>query len=254
MGGDDDDGDVMASHHGKGSGGAGAVGLAWKKAEVRRTRRQMELSRYVAQEKENVPVFCSNVGEPLQRSPLPVGYPRLPLQDITAAILSPLNQLREEEDESGGHKRPKQRKAPKKKLSRPCPPVIEDLTETTSKGQSSQQATVTVTESSSEARTSERPPVPAAPEELLSGISGIEEQGTVVLKPINQESNTEVQLLVAESSHLLKKKTTVVATTTTPPGLGRGAAASCSPSGSHKTKRRKPLPKPTPGRNVARFR
>jgi hypothetical protein len=257
MGGDDDDGDAMASHHGKGSGGAsggGAVGLAWKKAEVRRTRRQMELSRYVAPGKENVPVFCSNVGEPLQRSPLPVGYPRLPLQDITAAILSPLNQLREEEDESGGHKRPKQRKAPKKKLSRPCPPVIEDLTETTSKGQSSQQATVTVTESSSEARTSERPPVPAAPEELLSGISGIEEQGTVVLKPINQESNTEVQLLVAESSHLLKKKTTVVATTTTPPGLGRGAAASCSPSGSHKTKRRKPLPKPTPGRNVARFR
>ncbi len=89
MGGDDDDVDVMASHHGKGSGGA-AVGLAWKKAEVRRTRRQMELSRYVAQGKENVPVFCSNVGEPLQRSPLPVGYPRLPLQDITAAILSPL--------------------------------------------------------------------------------------------------------------------------------------------------------------------
>ncbi len=94
MGGDDDDGDAMASHHGKGSGGAsggGAVGLAWKKAEVRRTRRQMELSRYVAPGKENVPVFCSNVGEPLQRSPLPVGYPRLPLQDITAAILSPLN-------------------------------------------------------------------------------------------------------------------------------------------------------------------
>ncbi|CAK9882631.1 unnamed protein product [Sphagnum jensenii] len=166
---------------------------------------------------------------------------------------NPFKQLREEEDESGGHKRPKQRKTPKKKLSRPCPPVIEDLTETTSKGQSSQQATVTVTESSSEAGPSERPPVPAAPEELLSGISGIEEQGTVVLKPINQESNTEVQLLVAESSHLLKKKTNVV-TTTTPPSLGRGAAASCSPSGSHKTKRRKPLPKPTPGQNVARFR
>lgn len=93
MGGDDDDGDVMASHHGKGSGGGGggAVGLAWEKAEVRRTRRQMDLSRYIAQEKENVPVFCSNVVEPLQRSPLPVGYPRLPLQDITAAILSPLN-------------------------------------------------------------------------------------------------------------------------------------------------------------------
>ncbi len=62
MGGDDNDGDVMASHHGKGSSGAfGAVGLAWKKAEVRRTRRQMDLSRYIAQEKENVPVFCSNV-------------------------------------------------------------------------------------------------------------------------------------------------------------------------------------------------
>ncbi len=91
MGGDDDDGDVMASHHGDGSRGGAAVGLAWKKAEVRRTRRQMDLSRYIAQEKENVPVFCSNVGEPLQRSPLPVGYPRLPLQDITAAILSPLN-------------------------------------------------------------------------------------------------------------------------------------------------------------------
>jgi hypothetical protein len=93
MGGDDDDGDVLASHHGKGSGGGGAaaVGLAWKKAEVRRTRRQMDLSRYIAQEKENVPVFRSNVVEPLQRSPLPVGYPRLPLQDITAAILSPLN-------------------------------------------------------------------------------------------------------------------------------------------------------------------
>jgi hypothetical protein len=94
MGGDDDDGDVMASHHGKGSAGASgaaAVALAWKKAEVRRTRRQMDLSRYIAQEKENVPVFCSNVVEPLQRSPLPVGYPRLPLQDITAAILSPLN-------------------------------------------------------------------------------------------------------------------------------------------------------------------
>ncbi|CAM6036644.1 unnamed protein product [Sphagnum compactum] len=166
---------------------------------------------------------------------------------------NPFKQLREEEDESGGHKRPKQRKAPKKKLSRPCPPVIEDLTETTSKGQSSQQATVTVTESSSEAGPSERPPVPAAPEELLSGISRVEEQGTVVLKPINQESNTEVQLFVAESSHLLKKKTTIV-TTTTPPSLGRCAAASCSPSGSHKAKRRKPLPKPTPGRNVARFR
>jgi hypothetical protein len=168
-----------------------------------------------------------------------------------------LQQLREEEDESGGHKRSKQRKAPKKKHSRPCTPVIEDLTETTSKGQSSQQATVTVTESSSEAGPSERPPVPAAPEELLSGIRRVDEQGTVVLKPMNQESNTEVQLFVAESSHLLKKKTTVV-TTTTPPSLGRGAAegaaASCSPSGSHKTKRRKPLPKPTPGRNVARFR
>jgi hypothetical protein len=113
---------------------------------------------------------------------------------------------------------------------------------------------VTVTESSSEAGPSERPPVPAAPEELLSGISRVEEeQGTVVLKPINQESNTEVQLFVVESSHLLKEKTTVV-TTTTPPSLGRGAAASCSPSGNHKTKRRKQLPKPTPGRNVARFR
>jgi hypothetical protein len=165
-----------------------------------------------------------------------------------------LQQLREDEDESGGYKRPKQRKAPKKKLSRPCPPLIEDLTETTSKGQSSQQATVTVTESSPEACPSERPPVPAAPEEMLSGISRIEEQGTVVLKPINQESSTGVQLFVAESSHLLKKNTTVVTTTTTPPSLGRGAAASCSPSGSHKTKRRKPLPKPTPGRNVARFR
>jgi hypothetical protein len=50
------------------------------------------LSKFIAQDKENFFFFPGNsiVDPQQQRSPLPVGYPRVPLQDITA-ILSPLN-------------------------------------------------------------------------------------------------------------------------------------------------------------------
>ncbi len=81
-------GDGEPSSDGKGGGGGG---LAWRRpAEASRQTRH--LSKFIAQDKENVFFFPgNNIVEPLQqRSPLPLGYPRVPLQDITA-ILSPLN-------------------------------------------------------------------------------------------------------------------------------------------------------------------
>jgi len=81
-------GDGEPSSDGKGGGGGG---LAWRRpAEASRQTRH--LSKFIAQDKENFFFFpANNIVEPLQqRSPLPVGYPRVPLQDITS-ILSPLN-------------------------------------------------------------------------------------------------------------------------------------------------------------------
>ncbi len=81
-------GDGEPSSDGKGGGGGG---LAWRRP-VQASRQTRHLSKFIAQDKENFFFFPgNNIVEPLQqRSPLPVGYPRVPLQDITA-ILSPLN-------------------------------------------------------------------------------------------------------------------------------------------------------------------
>lgn len=54
-------------------------------------RRDVDLSDFFGEDKENLCVFVDYAAESLhQRSPLPVGYPRSPLQDITD-ILSSMN-------------------------------------------------------------------------------------------------------------------------------------------------------------------
>jgi hypothetical protein len=54
-------------------------------------RRDVDLSDFFGEDKENLCVFVDYAAESLQqRSPLPVGYPRSPLQDITD-VLSSMN-------------------------------------------------------------------------------------------------------------------------------------------------------------------
>ena len=67
-----------------------AVTRSYKMAKRAQTRQQVDLSRFIMQDKENMCFFPNVTEEPAQRSPLPVGDPRAPLQDITD-ILSPLN-------------------------------------------------------------------------------------------------------------------------------------------------------------------
>ncbi|KAH8957396.1 hypothetical protein BDL97_07G091400 [Sphagnum fallax] len=243
-------GDGEPSSDGKGGGGGG---LAWRRpAEASRQTRH--LSKFIAQDKENFFFFpANNIVEPLQqRSPLPVGYPRVPLQDITS-ILSPLNQPRGNGDEGGeGHKRPKQRKSRKKPLL-PCPSLVEESAAVSSSEQvqSSEQYTLTVTETVSAA------PKPSEITTTVSSRAKIQEQSTreeIVLELGVNESDKHVEVS-AESSVKTQVKTKASSLVVTAPGAppARGAAPR-SPT-SRESKRRKPhTTKPTPGQNVARFR
>ena len=72
---------------------SGKMGEAAKNVRMEtraEARRQADLSSFVVQDKENFSVYTDSNVEPAQRSPLPVGYPRIPLQDITD-VLQPLN-------------------------------------------------------------------------------------------------------------------------------------------------------------------
>jgi len=244
-------GDGEPSSDGKGGGGGG---LAWRRpAEASRQTRH--LSKFIAQDKENVFFFPgNNIVEPLQqRSPLPLGYPRVPLQDITA-ILSPLNQPRGNGDEGAeGHNRPKQRKSRKKPL-RPCPSLVEESAAVSSSEQvqSSEQYTLTVTETVSAV------PKPSGNTATVSSSSSkIQEQSTreeIVLQLGVNESDKHVEV-AAESSVNTQVKTKASSLVVTDPSpLPARDAATRSPT-SRESKRRKPhTTKPTPGQNVARFR
>lgn len=59
------------------------------------------VSKFSTADKENFNVYGGNVGENQKKSPLPVGYPRRPLHDITAVLQSFDDQVKHSVEDSG---------------------------------------------------------------------------------------------------------------------------------------------------------
>ncbi|KAH9567336.1 hypothetical protein CY35_03G024200 [Sphagnum magellanicum] len=216
-------------------------------------RREMGASDLFEEDKENMCVVSEDVVGllSLQRSPLPLGYLRSPLQDITA-VLSSLNQTKEDEDECGRHKKCYQCRSQQKLLMQECQPFQEEVAATSF--QISPLGQCTVLECSESAGPSES--MAPVKQELMghwSASNKVAEQSRGTIHSslmIEKESKTQDKFnhCVAVSLHLAKKEHRVIM----PSNLCNGVDPN-SPS-SQKMKRRKPFVKLIPGQSVPRFR
>ncbi|KAH9567337.1 hypothetical protein CY35_03G024200 [Sphagnum magellanicum] len=215
-------------------------------------RREMGASDLFEEDKENMCVVSEDVVGllSLQRSPLPLGYLRSPLQDITA-VLSSLN-TKEDEDECGRHKKCYQCRSQQKLLMQECQPFQEEVAATSF--QISPLGQCTVLECSESAGPSES--MAPVKQELMghwSASNKVAEQSRGTIHSslmIEKESKTQDKFnhCVAVSLHLAKKEHRVIM----PSNLCNGVDPN-SPS-SQKMKRRKPFVKLIPGQSVPRFR
>jgi len=215
-------------------------------------RREMGASDLFEEDKENMCVVSEDVVGllSLQRSPLPLGYLRSPLQDITA-VLSSLN-TKEDEDECGRHKKCYHCRSQQKLLMQECQPFQEEAAATSF--QISPLGQCTVLECSESAGPSES--MAPVKQELMghwSASNKVAEQSRGTIHSslmIEKESKTQDKFnhCVAVSLHLAKKEHRVIM----PSNLCNGVDPN-SPS-SQKMKRRKPFVKLIPGQSVPRFR
>ncbi|CAK9249876.1 unnamed protein product [Sphagnum jensenii] len=216
-------------------------------------RREMDASDLFEEDKENMCVVLEDVMGPLlslQRSPLPLGYLRSPLQDITA-VLSSLN-TKEDEDECGRHKECCQRRSQQKLLNQECQPFQEKLAATSL--QISPLGQCRMMECSESAGPSESmAPVKQELTGHWSTSNKVAEQSRGTMHSslmIETESKKQVKSnhCVAVSLHLAKKEHLVIMASNLCNGVDPNS------SSSQKMKRRKPFVKLIPGQSVPRFR
>ncbi|KAH9532575.1 hypothetical protein CY35_18G005300 [Sphagnum magellanicum] len=212
-------------------------------------RRDVDLSDFNGEDKENLCVFVDYAAESLQqRSPLPVGYPRSPLQDITE-ILSSLNQSAEV-DECGGYRKHKYRGNQKKTSLQQqlCCLPIGDSQGASSQMRHSEQSTVM--ESFEAAGPSGWIDAPQLPRLLCSRVP---EKGkeTSLCKLVTKQKAPEKELdtgLIAATLHQTRR---IVARR--PSSTVDSSCAEPSSPSSQRSKRRKALAKLIPGQKVPRF-
>ncbi|CAM6049536.1 unnamed protein product [Sphagnum compactum] len=212
-------------------------------------RREMGASDLFEEDKENMCTVLEDVVGPLlslQRSPLPLGYLRSPLQDITA-VLSSLNK-KEDEDECGRHKKCHQCRSQQELLNKECQPFQEEVAATSL--QIGPLGQCTVLECSESAGSSES--MAAVKQELTghwSASNKVAEQSRGTMhSSLMVEKESKFNHCVAVSLHLEKKEHLVIMASNLCNGVDPD-----SPS-SQKMKRRKPFVKLIPGQSVPRFR
>ncbi|CAK9219595.1 unnamed protein product [Sphagnum troendelagicum] len=203
---------------------------------------------FFEEDKENICVSLEEVVEPLllhQRSPLPMGYLRSPLQDITA-ILSSVNT---KEDEGGcrRHKRPHQCRSQQNLLMQLCSP-FEEVAATSL--QISPFGQCTVLGCTGRAGPSgSMDPVTQDLAQHQNTSDEITEQSRELWR-LAEEKESEKQVkfkhLAAESLYQVKEHLVMMASK-----LSNGAGPASSRS--QKAKRRKPFVKHILGQSVPRF-
>ncbi|CAK9211922.1 unnamed protein product [Sphagnum troendelagicum] len=211
-------------------------------------RRDVGLSDFFGEDKENLCVFVDYAAESLhQRSPLPVGYPRSPLQDITD-VLSSMNQSAEV-DECGGyrnHKQPGNQKKTALQQQLCCLPIGDSEGASSQMGHSEQS---TVMESLEAAGPSGWIDAPQLPRLLCSKVPEKSKE-TSLCKLITKQKGPERRLdtgLVAATLHQTRRIVARPSST-----VDSSCDEPSSPS-SQRSKRRKALAKLIPGQKVPRF-
>ncbi|KAH8932957.1 hypothetical protein BDL97_18G006300 [Sphagnum fallax] len=212
-------------------------------------RRDVDLSDFFGEDKENLCVFVDYAAESLQqRSPLPVGYPRLPLQDITD-VLSSMNQSAEA-DECGGYRNHKQRGNQKKTALQQqlcCLPIGDSEGASSQMGHSEQS---TVMESLEAAGPSGWIDAPQLPRLLCSKVPKKSKE-TSLCKLVTKQKGPERGLdtgLVAATLHQTRR---IVARR--PSSTVDSSCEEPSTPSSQRSKRRKAVAKLIPGQKVPRF-
>ncbi|CAK9868087.1 unnamed protein product [Sphagnum jensenii] len=212
-------------------------------------RRDVDLSDFLGEDKENLCVFVDYAAESLQqRSPLPVGYPRSPLQDITD-VLSSMNQSAEV-DECGGYRIHKERGNQKKTSLQQqlCCLPIGDSEGASSQMRHSEQSTVM--ESLEAAGPRGWIDAPLLPRLLCSKVPEKSKE-TSLCKLVTKQKGPEKELDTGLVAATLHQRRRIVARR---PSLtvDSSCAEPSSPS-SQRSKRRKALAKLIPGQKVPRF-